>query len=64
MNLCNNVSPCVIQEGRGTRTGKGSLDIQVHRKSTPHSSLTDRTSGHLVEGSVTERSFSVSVVGC
>lgn len=37
--------------------------MQVHRKSTPHSSMTDRTSGHLVEGTVTERTFSVSLVG-
>lgn len=37
------------------------MDMQVHRKPTSHPSLTDRTSGHMVEGSVSERTFSVSV---
>ncbi|CAL1278157.1 unnamed protein product [Larinioides sclopetarius] len=53
------------EEGRGPpqhRTGKGSMDMQVHRKPTSHPSLTDRTSGHIVEGSVTERTFSVPFV--
>ncbi|KAF8766923.1 WD repeat-containing protein 44 [Argiope bruennichi] len=53
------------EEGRGPpqhRTGKGSMDMQVHRKPTSHPSLTDRTSGHMVEGSVTERTFSVPFV--
>ncbi|XP_054709181.1 fragile X messenger ribonucleoprotein 1-like isoform X1 [Uloborus diversus] len=53
------------EEGRGPpqhRTGKGTLDMQVHRKSTSHSSMTDRTSSHLVEGTVTERTFSVPFV--
>ncbi|XP_015907611.2 fragile X messenger ribonucleoprotein 1 isoform X2 [Parasteatoda tepidariorum] len=52
------------EEGRGPpqhRTGKGSLDIQVHRKPTSHPSMTDRTSS-LVEGTVSERTFSVPFV--
>ncbi|GIX72891.1 hypothetical protein CEXT_587341 [Caerostris extrusa] len=53
------------EEGRGPpqhRTGKGQMDMPVHRKPTPHPNMTDRTSGNMVEGSVTERTFSVPFV--
>lgn len=45
------------REEEGRRTGKGSMDMQVHRKTTPHPSMTDR-----VESTVTERAFSVPFV--